>query len=480
MSVLRVAALLCALAAVAAAIRPGDPWPQPRCLRNCNVPFFRDNLFRLNYAMSDDFFKYSSWRPDPKKWLVHDPARGTGSWDGRQPGLCLRENVWVQKPTPYNFMGLRIRARSYYKDSPRFNQIFRRKPGVGRNPFKTPEERGYQTYTTGMVSSKKAVLYGYFEVEARTMLTQLVNAWWFSSRINNKWTEIDVFENSYVNKQESKWNMDMRKRSVPNAHSFDAPGDVSRDKLYTLKPKEYEHWEPIAYKSHTYGLLWTPERIVWFFDGKPFVSAKNTHWHQPVFVRFDVETNFRWHGILPNVWKLHNNPRMYSVHYFRVYNINWGRDGKTWTPFKWWHRYGGITIRDVLTSVRNVDPVSARRLAGSSDVAPAATKKDAMQAEKDCRGKKGQRTLPQTFEASDMNFTNREMPGDLQHAPYQGEQFGKPVTPPDGMTWDEVIKRYAEKTRNRDVPKVKTEQHSNYLMDLMNWTDMMRKRSWTK
>lgn len=477
MTVFRCAALLFALFAVARAINKNDPYPQPRCMKHCNIPFFKNNLFRLNYAMSDDFFKINSWRPNPKKWEVHDPAKGTGSWDGRQPGLCMRENVWVQKPGAGNFHGLRIRARSYWKGTPRYNQIFRRRPGVGRNPWKTAEQRGYETFTTGMVSSKKAVLYGYFEVEARTMLTQLVNAWWFSSRIGNKWSEIDVFENSYVSQYESKWKMDMRRRSVPNAHFFNQPGDVTRDKLFTLKPKEYEHWEPIAFKSHTYGLLWTPETIVWYFDGKPFVSAPNTKWHQPLFVRFDVETNFRWHGILPNVNELHKNPRMFSVHYFRVYNVNWGRDGKTWTPYKWWHRNSGITVRDVLTTSRASDPIAARRMSDKSDVAAAAGVWDAMQAEKDCRGKKGQRTLPQTFGQGDLNFSNPDAGGDLQHAPYQGETYGKPVTPGNGMTWDEVIRRYQKKTGYRKQPKKGTERRTNYMLDLMNWAEVLRKRS---
>jgi len=99
----------------------------------------------------------------------------------------------------------------------------------------------------GMVSSKKAVRYGYFEVESRIMATQLVNSFWMSSKINGRFEEIDVYENSHVNAQESQWNVDMRFYSVPNAHaSRSRSADVDPGNLITAKPPWYKRGTSIG------------------------------------------------------------------------------------------------------------------------------------------------------------------------------------------------------------------------------------------
>ena len=275
--------------------------------------------------LSEDFYTYGGV-PNPRKWEIHDPHRGRGNWAGRQPGLFIRENIWVRKWKAWNFGGLRIRAKGHPMDTQDYNRVFRKSgPGMQGDTF---EDRGYSEYSMGMLSSKRAVRYGYFEVESRNMKTQLVNSWWFSSKVNGIWTEIDVYENSHVSHLESKWRIDMRLKVVPNAHAATEPMEIIEpDKLITAKPAWYTHWEHISKRPHTYGLLWTPKRIVWFFDGRPFVSIPNRHWHRKLFVRFDVETNMAWHGIVPNVWSLRKHPKLYHVHYFRVWSINFAPRG---------------------------------------------------------------------------------------------------------------------------------------------------------
>ncbi len=389
--------------------------------------------------MSDDFFSYAGRRPDPAKWEVHDPPRGVGVWDGRQPGLCAADNVWVQRWRPNNPMGLRIQSRAFFNGTDEFRRIFETRPQHRR---KAPIERGYTTYTTGMVSSRKAVKYGYFEVEAKTMQTQLVNAFWFSSRIGHVWTEIDVFENSHVSREESKWNLDMRPRVVPNAHVYNKPtAHIDPEHLLTMRPREYEHSEPLAFKSHTYGLLWTRDQIVWFFDGKPFVSIRNEHWHQPMFVRFDVETNFAWHGITPNVKELHDNPKIFTVHYFRVFSINWFKDGTNWTPHK--RDDTGVTIRDTLRE-QGAGRILSRRTYGKSI---SANKFDEFRAMSEAG--KVRKCHSRTYNAHNLPAPDRIDPSVLIRAPYDGETFGREVRPPRGMTWLEAIRRYSKKIHVR-------------------------------
>jgi len=254
--------------------------PGPRCFNHCNrVKFWQNHAFVYNTQMSDDFTKYTG-KPSRQKWVVTDPfTHNRGQWYGRQPGAFLRENVWTQLKSLRNRGGLHIQAKAYPKDSRGYERVFRR---TKARSDKTLEDQGYEEYTMGMVSSKKAVRYGYFEVESRIMATQLVNSFWMSSKINGRFEEIDVYENSHVNAQESQWNVDMRFYSVPNAHaSRSRSQDVDPGNLITAKPPWYKHWEHIQKRPVTYGMLWAPNRITWFVNGLPFTSTPNKHWNQP-------------------------------------------------------------------------------------------------------------------------------------------------------------------------------------------------------
>lgn len=424
-------------------------WPQPKCVGQCNkLWFWKSHNFKLNWAHSDNFYQYAG-RPNPAKWTVHDPHRGIGTWDGRQPGLCHAGNVWIMKKREFNHGGLRIQAMGHYKWTASYRKIFH---VTGPRRKTTFDKRGYNTYTTGMISSKRPVKYGYFEVEAKTMKTQLVNAFWFSSRINGKWTEIDVFENSHITSKESKWNMDMRLRSVPNAHVYNRPtARIHRKHLLSLRPPHFEHHEPLAFRAHVYGLLWTPKVITWFFDGKPFVSVPNKHWHQPMFVRFDVETNLAWHGILPNRKLLHDHPRLFSVHYFRVYSLK-KKNTQAWTPAG--RQLSALDDELLGTSGR----VEAQQEVAGKDEAAAARK--AANSVNDVTAQ----SYPGLKEA------NTEDPTTLQRAPYAGETFGEVVPPPPGMTWAEAIAKYSKHT-GEAPPKKKegTSAWRRFLLRIWEW-----------
>lgn len=448
MALAALALLLLAVPAVAQAAA------QPRKFTHGNLPFWRSHRFNLNKQMSEEFHLQKG-RINPLRWIVHDPHRGIGMWDGRQPGLCHVKNVWIKGWRPWRFGGLQIQANAWARGTDEYYNLFETKRPRRDASF---EWYGYSTYTTGMVSSKRAVKYGYFEIEAMTMRTQLVNAWWFSSRVNGIWSEIDVFENSHVTKAESKWNMEMTVRSVPNAHVYNRPTQrIDPKHLISARPKDYVHPEPIARRPIVYGLLWTPTSIIWFINGKPFVAIANQYWKQPLFVRFDVETNFAWHGILPNVQELNRSPKHFEIKYFRVWSLEYtGAPGLN----KW-----SATARTVDSTIVEMDdamlgtsgtiaghlrgvPPSVRYL--DDDDKPNkldgelvdADELDELRAEYYASRVRDVKT--KTYGNVNQLPWDKHDPMTLVRVPYEGESFGEYIRAQNNMTWQDIINKYSK------------------------------------
>ena len=340
-------------------------------------------------------------------------------------------------------------------DTRDFNRIFRRTgPGMQGDTF---EDHGYSEYSMGMLSSRRAVRYGYFEVESRNMKTQLVNSWWFSSKMNGWFSEIDVYENSHVSHLESKWRIDMRKKVVPNAHAATEPMDIIEpDKLITAKPRWYNHWENLQKKPHTYGLLWTKQRITFFFDGKPYVSIPNRHWHRRLFVRFDVETNMEWHGIVPNVWRLRKSPKIYDVHYFRVWSIDYApRKG----------RIRPVARVDFAEMEDEALIQGVTRMAKTKDVQTDSTKADAMLAGY-FAGEQPSTDSDWTADTEKVlaNYTGKSANCLARH-PFGKEVFGKEIRAPYHLTTHQYNK--AMMAENERVGIV--EQVKNYVMQMFEY-----------
>ncbi len=273
--------------------------------------------------LSDNFYMYEGY-PDSNKWELHDPHNCIGRWAGRQPGLFIRNNIWVQREREGKFGGLLISANGYEMNTSEHHHIFGKAIPCLKDP-KPPMWYGYRVFTTGMISGRRLVKYGYFEVKAKTMPTQLVNSFWLSQDHGNVRSEIDVFENAHVSADESKEKFDSKSYTVGNAFSSNiSVVDLEDPRKYFVKPKLGLHQfngGAISDEWHTYGLLWTKKRIVWFFNGHPYTSIDNTHWHYPLRVRFDVETNLKWHGVVPEPKELVNDTMQFIVHYFRAWAV---------------------------------------------------------------------------------------------------------------------------------------------------------------
>ncbi len=244
-------------------------------------------------AMTDEF---EHGHLNPEKWYDHDP-----SWYGRAPSRFVPANVQVRDETLTLTMS-------------RDDSLATTRPYGGQE---------YHTYAGASVRSVEPVLYGYFEVSARAMDSAASSSWWFTSTMRDQdggeWrTEIDVFELGGASPgREHSFHM--------NAHVFKTP--ESREHL-----SRGGTWRaPFRFTEdfHTYGLLWSPQRIVWFVDGVAVRSIANTHWHSPEYMLFDTETMGDWLG-MPRDEDL---PSTYSVRYVRAWknDVTRGREISNFT-----------------------------------------------------------------------------------------------------------------------------------------------------
>ncbi len=221
-------------------------------------------------ALSDEF---AGAGLDASKWYDHNP-----DWEGRKPGWFSRGNVALGDGR------LRLTAR------------------VERRAHFPP---GYRDFTTAAVRSRARVKYGYFEVRAKPMAANVSSAFWFSHHTAAQWTEIDVFElcggggpkcGNVDHMHVHVFQTPTRSRHWKKGKAWAAPIDLTR-----------------AY--HLYGLEWSPARIRWYVDGKVVWEVPNTHWHQPLYMYLDAETQPEWFG-LPKTADL---PSTFSIDYVRAW-----------------------------------------------------------------------------------------------------------------------------------------------------------------
>ncbi len=221
---------------------------------------------------SDEF---DEKRLNEVKWHPNNPR-----WKGRPPTYFHGSNVSLENGE------LVIRVNKHGKDI-------------------LPE--GF-THTTGFIKSKNRLLYGYFETEAKLMDAPWVSGFWLTYGDRNWWTEIDICENAP--------GLEYNRHDLnSNIHVFRAPKDKGDVKTHFSRNKKYYFPEELQKDYHVWGLEWTEEYIRFYIDGILFREAKNTHWHQPLTVNFNCESN-KWFGALPDDNRLDGE---YHVKYFRVW-----------------------------------------------------------------------------------------------------------------------------------------------------------------
>ncbi|AWG22716.1 glycoside hydrolase [Flavobacterium faecale] len=165
------------------------------------------------------------------------------------------------------------------------------------------------THSTGFIKSKKQFLYGYFEAECKLMDAPWVSGFWMTNVDKDWWTEIDICENApgvAYNRHDLN----------SNIHVFKSPADQGDVKAHFSRTIKYYFPKELQADYHVWGLEWTAEFIRFYIDGILFREAPNTHWHQPLEVNFNCESN-KWFGALPDDKRLDGE---FHVKYFRAWD----------------------------------------------------------------------------------------------------------------------------------------------------------------
>ena len=225
------------------------------------------------------------------------------SFQGRRSGfLFSRDNVDVAKGE------LKLTARLLREDEKTFDNF----------------ARGFDTYATAIVKSKKKTFYGYYECRAKSMKAAVCNAFWLYDPLSDEpkkkyrpgdfSEEIDIFE--IFGKEGSK-KSDCARAFYNTVHRLGTPyleGRVlgSVEKLPEKSSRKKVDFD-FADGYHEYGFLWTEKEMKWYADGVEMFSRPNDHFHRPMHVTFDCEIMYGWVGE-PDKADL---PQTFSVQYFR-------------------------------------------------------------------------------------------------------------------------------------------------------------------
>ncbi|MDO4558807.1 MAG: family 16 glycosylhydrolase, partial [Planctomycetia bacterium] len=227
----------------------------------------------LDSQFSDEFEGDSI---DTEKWWDFNPA-----WPGRVPALFVRDNVAVRDGR------LILTARK-----PRPEEL-------------TVENvaRGFDQFTTAIVKSKRRSFYGYYEARSRSMNASVCNAFWLYDPLDPaaKYTEgeyseeIDIFEifgKSPVASADHTYYATVHRYQTPYVES------VVNRKKYRLENHAFRRKVDFDFHAdfHTYGMLWTPERIIWYLDGEEMFTRKNDFFHRPLHIMIDCEIMRDWVG----------------------------------------------------------------------------------------------------------------------------------------------------------------------------------------
>jgi beta-glucanase (GH16 family) len=155
------------------------------------------------------------------------------------------------------------------------------------------ENRGGQAWTSASIWTKKQFLYGYFECRYKyAAASGTNNSFWMMTTgltpATGKKFEIDINEGHYpaeVNTNLHNWT-DVTTDPVTGKTSHPSSG-----KAYDLSPSGIN----LGKEFHIYGLKWTKDSLVYYFDGKIMRGIKNEFCHTPAPVYLS-EAIISWAG----------------------------------------------------------------------------------------------------------------------------------------------------------------------------------------
>ena len=245
-------------------------------------------------AFSDEF---EGTTLNNEKWWDFNPA-----WVGRKPAYFDRNNVAVKNGH------LELSAKSL-------------------DPSEVSVEnkaRGLDKFSTAIVKSKHRILYGYFEARSRSMRSGVCNAFWLYDPLDadKKYREGDASEEIDIFELFGKLPDPQLQRTFwATIHRYETPyvESVVNKKKTKLPNYSFKQLMPYDFYAdfHVVGFLWTPEKLVWYIDGKEVFQRINDYFHRPLHIVFDAEIMEDWVG-LPDVADL---PSVFSTDYVRVWQL---------------------------------------------------------------------------------------------------------------------------------------------------------------
>jgi len=224
-------------------------------------------------ALSDEF---EGERVDSQRWEINNRF-----YPGKKPGLYAKHNV-VEKA---GMLNLWAQAETLPNSPP-----------------------GYSGYTVAYVASKQMLQYGYIEVRARVMDSEVTSAFWLYRWTETGTYEIDVFEIGGASKGHEKV-------IHTNAHAYRGDPEQENDSNRLSDPQSHAMPDRLANDFHTYALEWDERSLKYYYDGKVIRTKPNNFWKVPMSIRFTTETHPDWMG-LP---KSRDLPAVFQVDYVRVW-----------------------------------------------------------------------------------------------------------------------------------------------------------------
>ena len=282
------AVLLAACSSPQAKAFPGPP--------DVNEPWYMtfESEFELPDEMSDDapflLEGYDRLSPDS------DNAKWEYRYGPRRDAYSVEDNVFVTELEDQSSTALVLRTSKDTVQSDEFS-----------NPMRTGFIRTRNYENTGpndeMLFSQR---YGYFE--ARMSLSSAPGQWgafwlmpfhatWCADSSGRDGTEIDIVE-GYPIKPRKNYK---RNKSIHFAIHYDGYRAFHKKIIQPFpdgdQKRKFRHFDTSNF--HTYGLLWTPDKYVWYVDGHPvFTIDDPDHISQvPKFLKLSTEVA-PWSGKL--------------------------------------------------------------------------------------------------------------------------------------------------------------------------------------
>jgi hypothetical protein len=259
------------------------------------------HIDRLRETFDDEFDTLRLYDPQTKQgvWktlFAHGPQTGPNAWDSR----TLRGNKELEIYVDPAFPGL--------GQTP-----------LGLNPFsvrngmltitadRTPEALKWKlwgyNYISGVLTTQLsfAQRYGYFEIRAKLPSGKGVwPAFWLLATDATWPPELDILEQLGGEDVYQTVHTAQDGANEESGYKTAIPGDTTG--------------------FHTYGALWTPDRIVWFVDGKQTATAPTpADMHKPMYVLLNLAVGGGMPGDPDGRTPF---PARYTMDYLRIYALD--------------------------------------------------------------------------------------------------------------------------------------------------------------